>query len=188
VLFAEDGTRFVSTSDDKKILIWEYGIPVPMKYISDPTMHTIPTTALHPSTQHFTAQSMENEIHVYGARQKFRRIRKKVCGSVFFFLSICIVFHLVFCLCIFTIELTHQVFKGHMGAGFACQMSFSPNGKYFASGDGEGRLFVWDWKSTKQLRRFRCHDDGPCIDCQWHPLEPSWVATCGWDGVIKLWD
>ncbi|CAN0410613.1 unnamed protein product, partial [Hapterophycus canaliculatus] len=34
----------------------------------------------------------------------------------------------------------------------------------------------------------QCHDDGPCIDVAWHPLEPSWVATAGWDGVIKLWD
>jgi pre-mRNA-processing factor 17 len=157
VLFCDDGKRFVSTSDDKKILVWEWGIPVPMKYISDPTMHAIPTTGLHPWEQHFAAQSMENEIHVYGARDRFRRIRKKV-------------------------------FKGHTNAGFACQMTFSPNGKFMASGDGEGRMFVWDWKSCKQLRRFRCHDEGPLIDCQWHPLEPSWVATAGWDGVIKLWD
>jgi len=157
VLFTDDGKRFVSTSDDKKMLIWEYGIPVPMKYISDPTMHAIPTTGLHPQGQFFSAQSMDNEIHVYGARDRFRRIRKKV-------------------------------FKGHTNAGFACQMTYSPNGRFMASGDGEGRLFVWDWKSTKQIRRFRAHDDGPCIDAQWHPLEPSWVATAGWDGVIKLWD
>ena len=157
VLFADDGRRFVSTSDDKKILIWEYGIPVPMKYISDPTMHAIPTTGLHPWEQHWCAQSMENEIHVYGARDRFRRMRKKV-------------------------------FSGHTNAGFACQMTFSPNGNYMASGDGEGRLFVWNWKSCKQMRRFRAHDDGPCIDAQWHPLEPSWVATAGWDGTIKLWD
>lgn len=157
VLFTDDGRRFVSTSDDKKILIWEYGIPVPMKYISDPSMHAIPTTGLHPWEQHWAAQSMENEIHVYAARDRFRRLRKKV-------------------------------FSGHTNAGFACQMTFSPNGKFLASGDGEGRLFVWDWKSTKQLRRFRAHEDGPCIDAQWHPLDPSWVATAGWDGVIKLWD
>jgi len=157
VLICDDGKRFVSTADDKKILVWEWGIPVPMKYITDPTMHAVPTTALHPWGQHFTAQSMENEIHVYGARDRFRRMRKKV-------------------------------FRGHVNAGYACQITYSPNGKYMASGDGEGRLFVWDWKSTKQIRRFRAHDDGPCIDAQWHPLEPSWVATCGWDGTIKLWD
>mmetsp|Transcript_24662 Transcript_24662/g.33817 ORF Transcript_24662/g.33817 Transcript_24662/m.33817 type:complete len:608 (-) Transcript_24662:351-2174(-) len=157
LLFCDDGRRFVSTSDDKKVLVWEWNIPVPMKYISDPSMHSIPTTALHPWHAHWVAQSLENEIHVYAARDRFRRIRKKV-------------------------------FRGHLNAGYACQITFSPNGKYMASGDGEGRLYLWDWKSCKQLRRFRCHDDGPCIDAQWHPLEPSWIATAGWDGVIKLWD
>jgi len=39
----------MSTSDDKKILAWDYDVPVPIKYISDPTMHAIPSSALHPS-------------------------------------------------------------------------------------------------------------------------------------------
>ena len=36
VTFVDGGRRFVSTSDDKKILIWEWGIPAPIKYISEP--------------------------------------------------------------------------------------------------------------------------------------------------------
>jgi pre-mRNA-processing factor 17 len=80
------------------------------------------------------------------------------------------------------------VFKGHTNAGYACRMDFSPNGKYLASGDGEGRLFVWDWGSTNVYRKLSAHTDGPCIDVKWHPTEASWVATAGWDGIIKLWD
>jgi len=30
--------------------------------------------------------------------------------------------------------------------------------------------------------------DSVCIGCEWHPLEQSKVATCGWDGMIKYWD
>eukprot|EP00611_Tribonema_gayanum_P023120 TRINITY_DN4806_c0_g1_i1.p4 TRINITY_DN4806_c0_g1~~TRINITY_DN4806_c0_g1_i1.p4 ORF type:complete len:349 (-),score=118.10 TRINITY_DN4806_c0_g1_i1:76-1122(-) len=81
-----------------------------------------------------------------------------------------------------------KIFKGHTNAGYACRMDFSPNGKYLASGDGEGRLFVWDWGSTKVYRKLAAHTDGPCIDVKWHPTEASWVATAGWDGIIKLWD
>ena len=79
-------------------------------------------------------------------------------------------------------------FKGHLNSGYACGMSFSPNGKFLASGDGEGKLFFWDFKTTRVYRKLQAHDSGPCIDCAWHPMEPSWVFTCGWDGLIKLWD
>lgn len=30
--------------------------------------------------------------------------------------------------------------------------------------------------------------DNVCIGVEWHPIEPSKVVTCGWDGVLKLWD
>ena len=37
-------------------------------------------------------------------------------------------------------------------------------------------------------RKIHAHDNGPCIGALWHPLKPSWMFTCGWDGLIKLWD
>ncbi|CAM9121899.1 unnamed protein product [Discosporangium mesarthrocarpum] len=157
VLFVDDDQRFVSTSDDKKVLIWEYNIPVPIKYISEPDMHSMPTTALHPSGGFWVGQSLDNKIISWTGRDKFRQLRKKV-------------------------------FKGHVNAGYACRIAFSPNGKFLASGDGQGKVYIWDWGSTKVYRKLQCHDDGPCIDVAWHPLQPSWVATAGWDGVIKLWD
>ncbi|CAM9762189.1 unnamed protein product [Ectocarpus fasciculatus] len=157
VLFVDDNQRFVSTSDDKKVLIWEYNIPVPIKYIAEPDMHSMPATTLHPTGGFFVGQSLDNKIVTWTARDKFRQMKKKE-------------------------------FKGHVNAGYACRMAFSPNGKFLASGDGQGKMYIWDWGSTKVYRKLQCHDDGPCIDVAWHPLEPSWVATAGWDGVIKLWD
>lgn len=37
--FFDEGRKFVTTSDDKKMLVWEYDIPVPIKYIAEPEMH-----------------------------------------------------------------------------------------------------------------------------------------------------
>lgn len=58
---------------------------------------------------------------------------------------------------------------------------------YLISGDADGKVYVWDWKTTKLYNKFKAHDD-VCIGVLWHPHETSKVATCGWDGVIKYWD
>ena len=60
-------------------------------------------------------------------------------------------------------------------AGYACQPGFSPDGRYVYSGDGEGRLWFWDWKTCKAFRTIKAHD-GVCIGAAWHPLETSKVG------------
>ena len=35
------------------------------------------------------------------------------------------------------------------------------------------------------LQKYHAHDKGPAIASVWHPLEPSTVLTCGWDGGHK---
>jgi len=139
------------------MMIWEYNIPVPMKYISEPHMHSIPAVTMHPSGTSYAGQSMDNQIVIYTAGEKFKQLRKKT-------------------------------FKGHINSGYACQIDFSPDGKFIMSGDASGNVWFWDYKTTKIYRKLKAHTMGPCIGAAWHPLEPSKVATCGWDGLIKFWD
>lgn len=42
-----------------------------------------------------------------------------------------------------------KTFSGHSSAGYACQVGASHDNQYIYSGDGEGRLFIWDWKTKK---------------------------------------
>ena len=53
VTFIENGRKFVSTADDKKIYLWEFCIPVVAKHISDTNMNSIPTAAVHPNGNHW---------------------------------------------------------------------------------------------------------------------------------------
>lgn len=88
----------MSTGDDKKVYLWEYGIPVVIKHVQEPDMHAIPAAALHPSGKSWVGQSMDNQILVYEIRHgDFIKNKKKT-------------------------------FKGHMSAGYACGLKFSPDG------------------------------------------------------------
>lgn len=64
---------------------------------------------------------------------------------------------------------------------------FPFSASYVVSGDADGKLNIWDWKTTKLYHRIKAHDR-VCISALWHPHETSKVITCGWDGQIKLWD
>lgn len=157
ITFIDEGRKFISTSDDKKVLVWEYDIPVPIHYIAEPDMHCIPAMSHHPTEDFVVGQSMDNKIVTYSSGSRVKPVKKRV-------------------------------YTGHNNTGYACQIGFSPNGKFMMSGDGLGQLLFWDWKSTKIYRKFHAHEGGPCMGVQWHPLHANRVASCGWDGLIKIWE
>jgi pre-mRNA-processing factor 17 len=157
ITFVDDNQRFFSTSDDKSIRVWDYGVPFSVKFFSDPSMHSMPATYVRPDKRHILLQSLNNEIHTYHATDKFGRYKKKT-------------------------------FAGHLTAGYACGLSSSPDGKYVCSGDGNGHVYLWDWKSGKIARTLQKAHASVCIDVAWHPFEASKLFTCGWDGALKIWD
>jgi len=156
ITFVDKNRRFVSTSDDKSLRVWEWDIPVDMKYIADPSMHSMPAVTLSPNEKWLACQSLDNKICVFQVGDRFKEVRKKV-------------------------------FKGHMVAGYACGLDFSPEMTYLTSGDGDGKIFIWDWKTSKLLSKWKAHDD-VVIQVLWHPHEASKIASASWDGKIKLWD
>ena len=100
--------RVVSTGDDKKLFVWEYGIgTAPMKHVSEPWMHSMPSMTCAPlddgDPKYMLGQSMDNQILVYQCGDRFKLNKKK-----------------------------H--FVGHTVAGTACQIGASPDMKYVISG------------------------------------------------------
>ncbi|KKY13253.1 putative transcriptional repressor rco-1 [Diplodia seriata] len=77
ITFCDENRRFITTSDDKSLRAWEYGIPVPIKFIAEPYMYPMVRSAPHPSGKYVAFQSSDNQIVVYACTDRFRQNRKK---------------------------------------------------------------------------------------------------------------
>ncbi|VDM58037.1 unnamed protein product [Angiostrongylus costaricensis] len=156
IIFFDKNRRFASTSDDKSIRIWEWEIPVDTKLIQNVGLHSIPTMNKSPNEKWVVGQSMDNRIVLFQLIDEKLRFAKK------------------------------KAFRGHNSAGYACVTDFSPDMSYLISGDADGKLFIWDWRTHKIVARWKAHDN-TCISARWHPKEKSKILTAGWDSVIKMW-
>lgn len=164
ITFVDENRRFLTTSDDKTIRGWDYDIPVVIKYIAEPYMHSMPAVSKHPSGKgsfvalqgvvvahawdsgkYVACQSLDNQILVYAADGSFKQAKKKR-------------------------------YAGHTIAGYACQIGFSPDGKYISSGTGGGEVVFWDWKTGKIVKKIRAHKE-VVIDHAWLPNEHVSRAT-----------
>lgn len=147
---------FVSSSDDRKLGIWEFELNVMASEIIEDSMMSMPTMACHPKGRFLACNSIDNKVRVIQAKANKYTISRK------------------------------KQFTGHLTSGVVCHLGFSPEGSMLISGDGEGRLFIWDWKSMKVLKRIKAHTK-TCTSVAWNPMHQSMVATAGYDGVVKLW-
>jgi pre-mRNA-processing factor 17 len=154
--FCDADRRFISTSDDKSLRAWEFGIPTPIKLVAEPYMYALTSACAHPSGKYVAFQSGDNQIVVYACTDKFRQNRKKA-------------------------------FRGHNNAGYAIDVSISPDGNVLAGGDSGGYVCFWDWKTCKMWHKIKA-GEGAVTVVQWAPQESSKVATAGLEGKIKFWD
>ena len=176
--FIDEGRRFMSTSDDRSLRVWEYGIPVEIKTIryvfarffvsllfprltcsSEPDMFALTKSAQHPSGKYVLYQCSDNSIVAYSSgSDKFRQHRKKA-------------------------------WRGHNTAGSAIGLTCSPDGQFVVSGDTGGTVCFWDFKTCKMYSKISVDAAGGAISCvAWSEQETSKVFTAGAKGEIKMWD
>ncbi|KAK3689458.1 WD40-repeat-containing domain protein [Podospora appendiculata] len=157
--FVDDNRRFMSTSDDRSLRVWEYGIPVEIKTISEPDMFALTRSTQHPSGKYVLYQCSDNSIVAYSASSdKFRQNRKKS-------------------------------WRGHNTAGSAIGITCSPDGQFVVSGDTAGYVCFWDFKTCKMYHKIHADSAGGAINCvAWSEQETSKVFTAGAKGDIKMWD
>ena len=78
VTLVDGGRRFVSTSDDKSLRVWDWDIPVDVKYIAEPSMHAIPAVSPAPNGKWLACQSMDNKIQAFACMNRFKLNQKKI--------------------------------------------------------------------------------------------------------------
>jgi hypothetical protein len=163
VCFIDDGRSFVSSADDKKLMIWEFGIPVVKKPISEPHMHSMPYLAeTNPDGEFFLAQSMDNQVLRLSSRTAAAAAAaSSPPASASRRLTVCLTVRFTVLHQIVTYSAkegsryrlnSKKRFGGHSNSGYACALGTSPDGKYVYSGDGNGKLFFWEWKSTRIVK------------------------------------
>lgn len=159
ITFVDENRRFISTSDDKSLRAWEWNIPVPIKFIADPSMYALTRSSPHPSGKYVAFQSADNQIVVYAAGDKFRQNRKKgfrgqnTSG------------YAIDC----AISPDGGLIASGDSGGYVCFWDWKTGKMYHkiqAGGEGNGAV--------------------TCV--AWHGHETSKVATGGLDGVIRYWD
>ncbi|KAG5477325.1 hypothetical protein LSCM4_04543 [Leishmania orientalis] len=153
-----EGSKMLTTSEDRTLRTWDYRSPVQIKQFADAAMHAITHVLHHPTQPEFlAAQSLNNKVIVFrddgGGRLRLLHDRE---------------------------------FTGHTISGTRCQLSFSRDGRYLSSGDIGGTLYVWEWATKKLEKSFKAHAQ-MLVSHLWHPIEPTKVVTAAWDGHIKSW-
>jgi len=81
-------------------------------------------------------------------------------------------------------DLTHSIFAETLGIVFS--VAFSPDGAWFATGDAEGGLRLWQAIDGKLLLHFAGHRGWV-----WSVVFSSngrWLASCSSDKTIRVWD
>ncbi|KAK7319361.1 hypothetical protein RJT34_04081 [Clitoria ternatea] len=81
----------------------------------------------------------------------------------------------------------YKRYENHGVSGFPIKCNFSLDGKTLASGSSDGSVYLYDYHSTKVVKKIKAYDQA-CIDVAFHPVIPNVIASCSWDGSILVFE
>ncbi|ELT91227.1 hypothetical protein CAPTEDRAFT_226501 [Capitella teleta] len=164
ICFNIDGLEFFTCNDqvcrdssDRNIMAWDFEKGVVVSNQIYQERFTCTRLKCHPSGKQFAAQTQGNYIAVFSTQQPYKMNRNKR-------------------------------YDGHFVSGYSIGCDFSPDGRFLISGSSDGKLCVFDYKTGNIFRKIQISGgkDAVCMDVAWHPLLPSLVAACTWQGGIAI--
>lgn len=78
-----------------------------------------------------------------------------------------------------------RIFAGHTGD--VSTLECMPNGKWFASGDYDGTIIVWDLESGLEVKRCKGHGKNGIYSISFNG-ESKVMVSGGADGTVRSWD
>ena len=81
----------------------------------------------------------------------------------------------------------YKRFEGHRVLGYRIGVDISPCGSLLCSGDANGCIFFYNYKTSKVLSAHSAYNRSPCVGCKFNPGLSSCIATCSWDGQVTVW-
>lgn len=156
--------HFLTASEDKSIRLFELGSEQVVQAVQDPGLGHVSHIISHPHEPLIAMQTFYDQITVLSLEEGRDGSNDQ------------------------KLIRTRRAFKGTESLGHPCKMSISPDGRFIASGDGRGVIHVWDWHSGSLVRQLKEEHGGKVVpSVAWHPLDPSGLASAGWDGNINYW-
>ncbi|KAG9290774.1 hypothetical protein G9A89_011737 [Geosiphon pyriformis] len=166
--FLPDGGELVTCSDyvvrnsaDKNIVVWDFESATSISNQIYQEAFSCTALRIHPLQRHFTAQSNANYIAIFSIEKPWKLDKRKR-------------------------------FEGHYVNGHPIRFNFSPEpdqGRYLASGDSNGGIFFYEWSTSKIVKTIEnAHHQAICTDISWHPVLRGTMASCGWDGSVRIWE
>jgi len=166
VAFCDRARRFVSTGDDRQVLVWEFQVPAPVKIFAETWQAGVPTLAAHPSSRFVAGVSLDNRIVSFSVGMSTGRIARGRDVPA----------------------------PGFTVGGYACEPAFSPDGRVLAVGDGAGDVWLARWGAGGEDRAggggprvLRGAHRGPVVSVAWSPCVEGMLVSAGWDGKAVVW-
>lgn len=147
---------FMVASSDGQIRVYQNGIPSVFQHVTGQEPKMITRACVHPENGFIIANTHVNSAAIFRIDETGR------------------------------IKMNHKkTFTGHHTVGHSIGLTCSPDGKFLLSGDGNGKLLCWNFKTgaiVGDTKVFSATTND--VDWAWNS---SMFAAASWDGRIKIW-